>query len=79
MACLLEKRMSALPIPKKKTRMTMATFLFSLVGGCEGVNGLCHHLLEKEGVCLSSPKKEGVMTMVIFFHTSVESCGGDHG
>ena len=47
MAYLLEKRRSALPTPKKKRRMTMATFLLSSVESCEGGHGLCHHLLEK--------------------------------
>jgi len=58
MACLLERR-PALPLPREKGRMTMATFLFSSVESCEGGHGLCHHLLEKgissreEEVCSS--------------------------
>ena len=67
MAYLLEKKSSALHIPKKKRRITMATFLLSSVRSFEGGHGLCHHLLEKR-----SPKKEGVMTMVIFLVSSVE-------
>ena len=52
MAYLLEKRRSALPTPKKKRRMTMATFLLSSVKSCEGGHGLCRHLLGKIGFCL---------------------------
>ena len=49
MTYLLKKRRSALPVPKKKGRMTMEAFLPSSVKSCEGGHGLCHHLLEKGG------------------------------
>ena len=52
MAYLLEKRMCALPSPREKGRMTMATFLLSSVKSCEGGHGLCHHLREKRGSSL---------------------------
>ena len=37
---LLKKRRSALPTPREKGRMTMATFLLSLVKSCEGGHGI---------------------------------------
>ena len=52
MAFLLKKRRSALPIPRDKGRMTMATFLVSLVKSREGGHGLCHLLREKRGTAL---------------------------
>ena len=78
MAYLLKKRGAALHIPKKKIRMTMATFLLSSVKSCEGSHGLRHHLLEKRGPPLLVLRRR-VVTMVIFLHTSVESCGDDYG
>ena len=59
MACLLKKRRSALPIPREKGSMTMATFLLSSVESCEGGHGLCHHLLEKRGTALLVLRGEG--------------------
>jgi len=59
MAYLLEKRRSALPTPKKKRRMTMATFLLSSVESCEGGNGLCHQLLEKRRSALLVLRRRG--------------------
>ena len=47
MAYLLRKTKSALPIPREKGSVTMATFLLSSVKSCEGDHGLCHHLPEK--------------------------------
>ena len=44
------RRRSALPIPRERGRMTMATFLLFSVKNCEGGHGLCHHLLEKSGL-----------------------------
>ena len=46
MAYLLKKRSFALPLPREKGRMAMATFLPSSV---KSGHGLCHHLLEKRG------------------------------
>ena len=60
MAYLLEKRRSALPTPREKGRMTMATFLLSSVKSCEGGHGLCHHVLEKRGSGLLSLRGKGV-------------------
>ena len=60
MACLLKMRRSALPIPREKGRMTMATFLLSPVKSCEGGHGLWHHLLEKRGSGLLVPRGKGV-------------------
>ena len=60
MAYLLKKRRSALPIPREKGRMTMATFLLSSVKSCEGGHGLCHHLLEKRGSGLLVLRGKGV-------------------
>ena len=57
MACLLKKRTSALPIPREKGRMTMATSLLSSVKSCEGGHGLRHHLLD--GHLLSSVESCG--------------------
>ena len=77
MAYLLEKRNSALPTPKKKRRMTMATFLFSSVESCEGGRGLYHHLPEEE-VSPSSPKNQRSMTKAIILPSLAESCGCGH-
>ena len=52
MAYILEKRRSALPSPKKKGRMTMATFLLSSVESCGGGHGLRHHLLKERSSAL---------------------------
>ena len=52
MAYLLKKRRSALPIPREKGRMTMATVLLSSVKSCEDGRGLFHHLLENRGAGL---------------------------
>jgi len=60
MAYLLKKRSSAPHIPKKKRRVTMATFLLSSVKSCEGGHGLCHLLLEKRGSGLLVPRGKGV-------------------
>ena len=79
MADLLKERRSALPIPKKKRRMTMTPFLLSSVKSCEGGHGLCHHLLEKRGSGLLVLRGEGSMTMAIFFPSLVKSCRGGHG
>jgi hypothetical protein len=59
MSYLLKKRRSALPIPREKGRMTMATFLLSSVKSCEGGHGLCHHLLEKRGSGLLVLRRRG--------------------
>jgi len=59
MACLLEKRRSALPSPREKVRAAMATFLLSSVKSCEDGHGLCHHLLEKRGSGLLVLRGEG--------------------
>ena len=59
MADLLKKRRSALPIPREKGRMTMATFLLSSVKSCEGGHGLRHHLLEKRGTALLALRRKG--------------------
>ena len=60
MASLLKSRRSALPVPKEKGSMTMATFLLSSVKTCEGGHGLCHHLLEKRGFGLLVLRGKGV-------------------
>ena len=60
MAYLLKKRRSALPIPREKGRMTMATFLLSSLKRCAGGHGLCHHLLDKRGSGLLVLRKKGV-------------------
>ena len=49
MAYPLNKKMSALPIPREKGRITVVTLLLSNVKSCEGGHGLCHHILEKRG------------------------------
>ena len=59
MAYLLKKRGSALPIPREKGRMTMATFFLSSVESGEGGHGLCHHLLERRGSGLLVIRGEG--------------------
>ena len=59
MAFLLKKRRSALPIPRDKGRMTMATFLVSLVKSREGGHGLCHLLREKRGTALLVLRRRG--------------------
>ena len=71
MACLLKKRRScllpyllkkrrfALPIPKKKGKMTMATLRLSSVKSGEGGHGLCHHILEKRGNALLVLRRKG--------------------
>ena len=58
MAYLLAKRMSGLPTPKKKSRMTMATFLSS-ANSCEGGHALSHHLLEKRRTALLVLRRRG--------------------
>ena len=58
MAYLLKKSRSALPTPREKGRMTMATFLSSMKS-CEGGHGLCHHLLEESGSGLLFLEGEG--------------------
>ena len=60
MSYFLKKRRSALPIPREKGRMTMATFLVSSVKSCGGGHGLCHHLLEKRGTALLVLRRTGV-------------------
>ena len=60
MAYLLKTRRSALPIPRQKGRMTMATFLVSLVKSREGGHGLCHLLREKRGTALLVLRGKGV-------------------
>ena len=60
MAYFLEKRRSALPTPKKKTRMTMATFLLSSVESSEGGHVLYQHILEKRGTALLVLRRNGV-------------------
>ena len=50
MAYLLKKRRSALPIPREKGRLTMATCLPSSVKSCEGGHGIPS---EEEEVCSS--------------------------
>jgi hypothetical protein len=59
MADLLQKRRSALPIPKEKRRMTMATFLLSSVKTCEGGHARSHHLLQKRRTALLVPRRRG--------------------
>jgi hypothetical protein len=59
MACLLEKRRSALPSPREKGRAAMGTFLLSSVKSREGGHGLCHHLLEKGGTALLVLRRKG--------------------
>jgi len=56
---LLKKRRSALPLPKEKRRMAMATFLLSSVKSCEGGHGLSQHLLEKRRTALLVPRRRG--------------------
>ena len=51
---------SALPIPREKGRMTMATFLLTSAKSCESDHGLCHHLLEKRGSGLLGLRRTGV-------------------
>ena len=58
MADLLEKRRSARHIPRKKSRMTMATFLLTSVEGCDGGHGLRSHLLEKRRPALLVLRRE---------------------
>ena len=60
---LLEKRRSALPIPKTQREMTLATFLPSSVESCGGDHGISSR---EEEVWPWSPKKEKSMTMAIF-------------
>ena len=60
MLYLLKKRRSALPVPREKGRMTMATFLLSSVNSCEGGQGLRLHLLEKRGSGLVVLRGKGV-------------------
>ena len=78
MAYLLKKRRSALPTPREKGRMAMATFLLSSVKSCEGGHCLCHHLLEKRRSALLALRRTGAMTMVIFFLSALQSCGCDN-
>ena len=59
MADLLEKRRSAFPTPKKRRRLTMATFLLSSVETCEGGLGLRHHPLEKRRSALLVLSRKG--------------------
>jgi len=58
MAYLLKKRRSALPFPREKGRMGMATLLRSSVKSCESGHGLCH-LLEKRGSGLLVLRRRG--------------------
>ena len=59
MAHLLEKRRSALPLPREKGRTAMAAFLLSSMKSREGGHGFCHRLLEKRGSGLLVLRRRG--------------------